>query len=648
METKRIIIAFALSILVLILWEQMLIKHRVKYPSLKSPTTQPATTSPIKKKGAFEDILQSKAIARNITIGRKTKDNSYKMICSFTSLGGSLVSTTLTEFAESVRKPTEGYKLIGPVKYPNKITRMSLTTTKLIISSDKQKNIYELSNINWFHKIIKNNEEEKVEFWFDITEDNKPILRISKIYTLQQKSYELKITYIIKNLTPSQRKVQLVQSGPIGIRKEAPRTDYRKVFYGVRVPESHIVKVGRIRRTDILKRDDLTYPVNIEGGEIIWAGQANKYFAAILTPTDPKGKANGKLIADVCAKAYSTNKKMGEDLTTIWTLKPMTIPPNGKKEIFFEVFLGPKSSTLFASVPKYIDRNYSGMIEYTWCTMQWLADLMVLLLKGLYKVTQNYGLAIILMVLIVRFILHPITKSSQLNMMRMQKQMKKLQPKMQVIREKYKNNREAMNRAIMELYREEGINPASQMMGCLPMLLQMPIWVALWTALNNTFELRHQGFVLWIKDLAGPDSLIHFTSPINIPFLSFILGPLHDLNILPLILIVSMAFQQKFMSQPTTEEMDPAQAKQQKFMFYFMSIFFGIILYNAPSGLNLYILTSNFLGIIENKRIRKHLEQEESAPKVKTKKGPSWWGKMQRQVEELAREYEQKQKDKRK
>jgi YidC/Oxa1 family membrane protein insertase len=171
----------------------------------------------------------------------------------------------------------------------------------------------------------------------------------------------------------------------------------------------------------------------------------------------------------------------------------------------------------------------------------------------------------------------------------------------------------------------------------------MPIWVALWTALNNTFALRHQPFVLWIKDLAGPDALVYFSHAINIPILSSMMGPIGELNILPLLLMVAMILQQKLAPQtPPSPDADPAQIKQQKFIFYFMSLFMGLIFYNAPSGLTLYILTSTLLGVVESKRIRKHLEEEEKKPKTPKKPGTgnSWWSNIQKKMESYASEYE--------
>ena len=660
MESRRLIMAVVISLFVLMAWEHIRMKlwPAPIVPTATSPaykgklTSQSAVESSNNKSGkrfaggGYGLVDQNPRVTDNITIGGMDPQSGFYLFVQLTTKGSAIKFVKLSQFSESVRDKSKKYTLLSPVKYSNN-TKFSLSTEKIVVSEENGKSVeINLENVNWFYNISKIKDGQKITFYVDIADGKGKLLRLTKNYILKKKTYDLVVDCRIKNLSKRKYFVKLYQLGAIGIRKEDPRSDYRKVYAAVRLASSGDIQIKKAARKEILKKSDLSYRLDDIDEEVIWAGQANKYFDALMSPIDSQGRANGKRIEAVYAHCFSNIEDLGEDLTTLWCSRKIVLNPNSSSSLDFELYLGPKSNTIFNSVEKYRKRYYAGTIEYTWCTMQWLADIMVKLLKFLYLITHNYGLAIILMVVIVRALLHPITKSSQLNMMRMQQNMQKLQPKMQAIREKYKNNREAMNKAIMELYREEGINPAGQMLGCLPMMLQMPIWVALWTSLNTTFELRHQPFFLWIRDLAGPDSLIHFSKAIEIPLISGMVGPIHDFNVLPLLLVVSMLLQQKFMAQPTSPDADPAQAKQQKIMFYFMGIFFGLILYNAPSGLNLYILTSNFLGVIENKRIRKHLEEEKNKPVTpsKQRRGDSWWAKLQKKMEQMAREYEEQQK----
>jgi YidC/Oxa1 family membrane protein insertase len=165
----------------------------------------------------------------------------------------------------------------------------------------------------------------------------------------------------------------------------------------------------------------------------------------------------------------------------------------------------------------------------------------------------------------------------------------------------------------MDLYREEGINPAGSILSCLPMMLQLPIWGALWTALASTIEMRHAPFDgWWIRDLAGPDAVYVFSKPFDIPLIGYLMGgPVDSINLLPILLGISQMLQTMFM--PKTQTPQPTEgAPDQRKMMMFMSPLFMFMLWNAPSGLNLYIMASNFFGIAEQQRIRKHIKELEA------------------------------------
>jgi YidC/Oxa1 family membrane protein insertase len=186
------------------------------------------------------------------------------------------------------------------------------------------------------------------------------------------------------------------------------------------------------------------------------------------------------------------------------------------------------------------------------------------------------------------------------------------------------------------------------MLSCLPMMLQIPIWAALWAALNTSIDMRHAPFDgWWIKDLSGQDALIQFSQPIHIPLLSTLMsGPVTAFNLLPILLGVSQLLQARFMPRGNPQQADPSgnpnQLEQQRKMMMFMSLFFVFILYNAPSGLNLYIMSSNLFGIIEQMRIRKHLQEMEEkgamAPKEKGPRKKSWLERKWEEAQKMADE----------
>ena len=211
-----------------------------------------------------------------------------------------------------------------------------------------------------------------------------------------------------------------------------------------------------------------------------------------------------------------------------------------------------------------------------------------LILKFFYKYVNNYGIAIIIITVILKILFYPLTNKSYKSM----KEMQKLQPKMEALKEKYKNDREAMNRAVMELYKTHKVNP---MGGCLPMLIQIPVFFALYKALMYSIELRHAPFMLWINDLSAPDALFGVI-PSGIPLMGgFPIGPL------PLLMGATMVIQQKM----TPSNMDPMQAR----IFMAMPIIFTFMFLNFPSGLVLYWLVNNILTIIQQAYINKSLKE---------------------------------------
>jgi YidC/Oxa1 family membrane protein insertase len=199
--------------------------------------------------------------------------------------------------------------------------------------------------------------------------------------------------------------------------------------------------------------------------------------------------------------------------------------------------------------------------------------------------------------------MHPITKKSQVSMSKMSN----LAPKAEEIKKKYANNKAEMNKQMMALYREQGASP---IMGFLPMMVQMPIWIALWSAVYASIDLRGAAFLpFWITDLSVPDALVRF-STLTVPLLGW---KIHSLNLLPLLMGVAFYLQQQLMPTQANASTNPQMAQQQKMMKIMMPLLFPLMLYTAPSGVNLYIMSSTFAGVIEQHVIRKHIREKEEA-----------------------------------
>ncbi|MDD9887250.1 MAG: YidC/Oxa1 family insertase periplasmic-domain containing protein, partial [Candidatus Marinimicrobia bacterium] len=209
-----------------------------------------------------------------------------------------------------------------------------------------------------------------------------------------------------------------------------------------------------------------------------------------------------------------------------------------------------------------------------WAIIRPLGRLVTWSLKKMYGIIPNYGLVVILFAVLVKIILNPLTKKQMVSTRKTQA----LQPQIQRLKEKYKNDPQKLNKAQMALFKEKGVNPLG---GCLPLLLQMPILIAFFTVFRSTIEFRGAPFFGWINDLSQPDTL---TTIGGFP-----------LNVLPFLMGATMFLQQKYMS-PTTGD-----GGQQKIMLYAMNVFFLFLFYSFPSGLNLYYSVFNILSIVQQK-----------------------------------------------
>ncbi|MDR0455378.1 MAG: membrane protein insertase YidC [Treponema sp.] len=214
-----------------------------------------------------------------------------------------------------------------------------------------------------------------------------------------------------------------------------------------------------------------------------------------------------------------------------------------------------------------------------------------------YRMAPNYGIAIILLTLLVKILFFPLTKKSSEATLRMQS----VAPKIKELQEKYKDNRQKMNVEMAELYKKEGYNPLS---GCLPMLLQIPIFFAMYNLFNNHFDLRGAMFIPgWIPDLSLPESILNFPSGFRLPMLGWT-----ALRLLPFIYVGSQLLYGKVTQTP-----DQKNNTQMKMMLYVMPIVFFFILYDVPSGLLIYWIFSNLLTMVQQVAINKYLAPKRAA-----------------------------------
>ena len=317
-----------------------------------------------------------------------------------------------------------------------------------------------------------------------------------------------------------------------------------------------------------------------------WVAARNKYFAIAMVPTE--GASQGAFIEG----HRKSQPDRGEKENYSLALK-MPFKSQRQERSRFTVFLGPLDFSLIKSMDRGLDHIMS--LGAAWIIRPITEYVMLPLFGFLHLFISNWGIVIIVFSIIIKVALHPLTKTSMNSMRKMQK----LQPMMTEIREKHKDNPDQMNRAIMNLYKDYGINPAG---GCLPLLLQMPILYALYNVFASTIQLRQASFVGWISDLSIPDSIVHL--PFTIPLFG-----ISQLSGLALAMCITMFIQQK---QTVT---DP----RQKAMIYMMPVMMMLIFNNLPSGLNLYYFVFNLLSIGQQYFVNKS-HKDEPLRKVDPKK----------------------------
>jgi YidC/Oxa1 family membrane protein insertase len=306
-------------------------------------------------------------------------------------------------------------------------------------------------------------------------------------------------------------------------------------------------------------------------------------------------------------KADSGDETLGMDLA----IASHTLAAGGQagssRTYKLQMYLGPKDKSLFDKNKQYNNQGFSHTIDFMGCCcpakiIKPLAFGILALMKGMYGFIPNYGVVIIILVFLMRLIMHPITKKSQVSMSKMSQ----LAPKAEEIKKKYANNKAEMNKQMMALYREQGASP---IMGFLPMMVQMPIWIALWSAVYASIDLRGAEFLpFWITDLSMPDALFRFPA-FSLP----LFGKLNSFNLLPIMMGVAFYLQQRLMPTQASASTNPQMAQQQKMMKIMMPLLFPLMLYKAPSGVNLYIMASTFAGVFEQHVIRKHIREKEQA-----------------------------------
>jgi YidC/Oxa1 family membrane protein insertase len=368
-------------------------------------------------------------------------------------------------------------------------------------------------------------------------------ITIIKTYTFSPDTYEIGLEIKVRNLSLGAINDNLTISLRNGF-DEVKRSRY--VFSG---PAALIDgELQEIKADKIAKQDKYT-------GRIGWVACEDQYFVSAIIPK------------------LAIPEKV---LETTYIDPSGAVAPGTERTYQYGVYFGPKSLETLdiagTDLARIVDFGFFDII----------AKPLLHAMNFIHKFIPNYGIVIIIITIMVKILFWPLSNKSYKSM----SQMKKLQPKMAELRAKYKHDKKVMNQELMNLYKLYKINPLG---GCLPMVLQIPVFFAFYKMLYQAIELRHAPFFLWINDLAAPDRLFSFGFTVPL------MAPPYGIPVLTLIMGASMFFQQKMSPPPG----DPTQAK----MMMFMPIFFTFIFINFPSGLVLYWLVNNILSMVQQKYV---------------------------------------------
>jgi len=705
METRNLFFGLALAILAFFVYAQLYSwlgpkpapprppdlgrEDRAASPTAGAPdeggqASRPATAAVLKSGGSLDQVV----------LGGNAGD---RLQVTLTPLGAGIESIRLTERDAKGRyvyraapDRDEAVQILRPVRDGSGELHHSYTTRQVWSPELGRKDEgWRLDDIVWE---VSAADAGQVTFATTLAsaDTGEPLLRILKRFALVADKPLIEFALEAVNLTGKPLTVEFAQDGPLGIHREHAQYDMRYLMSAARgsggIELSTAEKWPALQKATVEGQAvDLFKPA--QDRTFLWTGLGNKFFAVFTRPLPAESgravvvRAVKGLVAapDVPADA-SDWLRHGDLLARLYTVRE-NVPFEGERSVryAFEIYAGPKDGDVLRRVnAAYVDQGqlgyglFHGADLRCFCVPIWLTDFMTWLLQSIKALFLNGGVAIIILVLIVRTILHPLAVFQQKSMYKMQEGMLRLQPKLEAIKEKYPDDKVKQNQETMRVYSEEGINPAAGLVGMLPLMLQIPILGALWTALNTDIHLRHaplDGW--WIRDLSAPDALVPFSPPMDIPILSWLpfvgyaFAGVTALNLLPILMGVSMWLQQKYMPKPAMQARLEAartqstskkpsgglspedQMRQQQMMAYMMSFMFPLMFYYMPAGLNLYWMATNVFGICESLIIRRQLERERErrereGPRAVEKREPGMIGRFLRKLATQAEELQKK------
>lgn len=554
MEQARLIIAIALSVLVFVVWHFFFAdKAAVQKSAEKKTESPPVTAVPLTEDEAIskdaEGALTDKTTVTTTDVESVEREPQTVTVetplyrVSISPKGAAFTSFILKNYRETIQKDSPAKDLFPETGAFQSVLLGLAGKSVAGLDNGIYSTNFSVDTLN-----VKHEAKEMTFYW----RSGEGVM-VEKTYSFSPQSYLVGLEVAIKNGSDHPVKDQLF----VALNGTVP-TDTRA--YGFEGPSALID--SKVQEVKIKKIADQ----NTYSGNVKWIALQDRYFLMSLIPEQ---------VEDASLRLF-----LGENnrIEAQYLQPESFLQPGTQVKYRYYLFFGPKSMQILNNAGHDLGKAVNfGMFDF-------LAKPCVWLMNKLYSMIPNYGVAIIILTVLIKILLWPLGSKSYKSM----SEMKKLQPLMKEIREKYKNDKKKMNEETMSLYRTYKINPLG---GCLPMIVQIPVFFALYRMLYEAIELRHAPFFLWIDDLSAPDRLFRFH--FSIPFME----PPYGIPVLTIIMGATMLLQQK-MSPPMG---DPTQAK----MMMLMPIVFTFIFINFSSGLVLYWLVNNVLSIAQQYYIQK-------------------------------------------
>jgi len=533
MDNQRFILFIALSVIILLLWSAWENEHR----PAPAPTTQAVPAVPSTPGVSTEQ--PSAAATKPFTDGERIQVDTDLVHAVIDTSGGDLRVLDLRKYPVSVDKPNTPFKLLD-----DEGTEVFVAQSGLIARNGALPN----------HKTLYTAEARHYELGPDqqqlevhLNWSNPDGLRVTKTYTFHRNDYRVDIAYEINNTGHKAREVyQYAQWLRHHVEEKKGLSSLPSFTGGVIYTEDK-----KYEKIPLDHMADHPLARNVEGG---WVAMIEHYFLGVWLPG--KKEQHEFYSEALPGQFYVLGYK---------TLTPVTVAPGQKATLTTSLFAGPKEQARLGA----IEPSLKLTVDYGWLTF--IAVPLYWILEGMHKLVGNWGWAIILLTMLIKLVFYPLSRASYRSMA----QMRKMQPRMQAIKERYGDDRQKMNQAMMELYKTEKINPLG---GCLPILVQIPVFISLYWVLLESIELRQAPFMFWIHDLSAPD-----------PYF-----------VLPVVMGLSMLAQQWLNPQP----MDPMQKK----LMYAMPVVFMAFFLFFPAGLVLYWVVQNLLSIAQQWSINRSVE----------------------------------------